>query len=89
MIKIKFKKLLKEELNSSDKYEIKDIFEKELNKFLKNKELKDIIEDEILKAVSKDKKTREEITDIYKKITKELYKDLAINNAYMIDRLKI
>ena len=89
MIKIKFKKLLKEELNSSDKAEIKDIFEKELNKFLKNKELKDIIEDEIYKAVSKDKKTREEITDIYKKITKELYKDLAINNAYMIDRLKI
>jgi len=89
MIKIKFKKLLKEELNSSDKSEIKDIFEKELNKFLKSKELKDIIEDEILKAVSKDKKTREEITDIYKKITKELYKDLAINNAYMIDRLKI
>jgi len=89
MLKIKIKNLLKEELNSSDKAEIKDIFEKELNKFIKSKELKKLIEDEIQDAVGKDKKTREEIADIYKKITKELYKDLAINNAYMIDRLKI
>jgi len=89
MLKIKIKNLLKEELNSSDKVEIKDIFEKELNKFIKSKELKKLIEDEIQDAVGKDKKTREEIADIYKKITKELYKDLAINNAYMIDRLKI
>jgi len=64
-------------------------FKKELDKFIKSKELKKLIEDEIQEAVGKDKKTREEITDIYKKITKELYKDLAINNAYMIDRLKI
>jgi 20S proteasome alpha/beta subunit len=89
MIKIKFKKLLKEELSSSDKSEIKDMFKKELDKFMKSKELKDIIEDEIYNAVSKDKKTREEVADLYKKITKELYKDLSINNAYIIDRLKV
>ena len=89
MLKIKVKKLLTEELSSSDKSEIKDMFKKELDKFMKSKELKDIIEDEIYNAVSKDKKTREEVADIYKKITKELYKDLSINNAYIIDRLKV
>lgn len=89
MLKIKIKNLLKEELSSSDKSEIKDMFKKELDKFMKSKELKDIIEDEIYNAVSKDKKTREEVADLYKKITKELYKDLSINNAYIIDRIKV
>ena len=89
MLKIKIKNLLTEELSSSDKSDVKDLIKKELDKFIKSKELKDIIEDEIYNAVSKDKKTREEIADLYKKITKELYKDLSINNAYIIDRLKI
>ena len=89
MLKIKVKKLLTEELSSSDKSDIKDLIKKELDKFMKSKELKDVIEDEIYNAVSKDKKTREEIADLYKKITKELYKDLSINNSYIIDRLKI
>jgi hypothetical protein len=89
MIKLKVKNLLKEELSSSDKSEIKDMFKKELDKFMNSRELKKIIEDEILDAVGKDKKTREEIADLYKKITKELYKDLSINNAYIIDRLKV
>lgn len=89
MVKIKIKNLLKEELSSSDKSEIKDMFKKELDKFMDSRELKKIIEDEILDAVGKDKKTREEIADLYKKITKELYKDLSINNAYIIDRLKV
>jgi 20S proteasome alpha/beta subunit len=89
MLKIKVKKLLTEELSSSDKSDIKDLIKKELDKFMKSKELKDVIEDEIYNAVSKDKKTREEIADLYKKITKELYKDLSINNAYIIDRLKV
>ena len=89
MLKIKVKKLLTEELSSSDKSEIKDMFKKELDKFMKSKELKDIIEDELHNDVSKDKKTREEVADLYKKITKELYKDLSINTAYIIDRLKV
>jgi len=89
MLKIKVKNLLNEELSPSDKSEIKDMFKKELDKFIDSKELKKIIEDEIQNAVSKDKKTREEIADLYKKITKELYKDLSINNAYIIDRLKV
>jgi nickel-dependent lactate racemase len=89
MLKIKIKNLLTEELSSSDKSDVKDLIKKELDKFIKSKELKHIIEDEIYNAVSKDKKTREEIADLYKKITKELYKDLSINNAYIIDRLKI
>jgi 20S proteasome alpha/beta subunit len=89
MLKIKVKNLLKEELSSSDKSDIKDMFKKELEKFIDSKELKKLIEDEIHNAVSKDKKTREEIADLYKKITKELYKDLSINNSYIIDRLKV
>ncbi len=89
MIKLKVKNLLKEELSSSDKSEIKDMFKKELDKFMNSRELKKIIEDEILDAVGKDKKTREEIADLYKKITKELYRDLSLNNTYIIDKLKV
>jgi nickel-dependent lactate racemase len=89
MLKIKVKKLLTEELSSSDKSDIKDLIKKELDKFIKSKELKDVIEDEIYNAVSKDKKTREEIADLYKKITKELYRDLSLNNTYIIDKLKV
>jgi 3-methyladenine DNA glycosylase AlkD len=89
MLKIKVKNLLKEELSSSDKSDIKDMFKKELERFIDSKELKKLIEDEIHNAVSKDKKTREEIADLYKKITKELYKDLSINNSYIIDRIKV
>jgi hypothetical protein len=88
MIKLKVKNLLKEELSSSDKSDIKDIIKKELDKFVDSREFKKIVEDEIQKAVGKDKKTREEIADLYKKITKELYRDLSINNSYIIDRLK-
>ena len=88
MLKIKIKNLLKEELSSSDKSDIKDIIKKELDKFVDSREFKKIVEDEIQKAVGKDKKTREEIADLYKKITKELYRDLSINNSYIIDRLK-
>lgn len=89
MIKLKVKNLIKEELSSSDKSEIKDMFKKELDKFMNSRELKKLIEDEILDAVGKDKKTREEIADLYKKITKELYKDLSLNNTYIIDKIKI
>lgn len=89
MIKLKVKNLLKEELSSSDKSEIKDMFKKELDKFMNSRELKKIIEDEIHDAVGKDKKTREEIADLYKKITKELYRDLSLNNTYIIDKLKV
>ena len=89
MLKIKVKKLLTEELSSLDKSDIKDLIKKELDKFIKSKELKDVIEDEIYNAVSKDKKTREEIADLYKKITKELYRDLSLNNTYIIDKLKV
>lgn len=89
MIKLKVKNLLNEELSSSDKSEIKDMFKKELDKFINSRELKKLIEDEILDAVGKDKKTREEIADLYKKITKELYRDLSLNNTYIIDKLKV
>jgi len=89
MIKLKVKNLLNEELSSSDKSEIKDMFKKELDKFMNSRELKKLIEDEILDAVGKDKKTREEIADLYKKITKELYRDLSLNNTYIIDKLKV
>jgi len=61
MVKIKVKNLLNEELSSSDKSEIKDLFKKELDKFIDSKELKKIIEDEIQNAVSKDKKQEKKL----------------------------
>ena len=64
------------------------------------RQLKDDLESEVKKAVTKavkdevqiaigDKSTQREMADISKKIIKKLYKDLSMHHPYIIDRIKV
>lgn len=68
------KKVLKEELTSSDKKEVRDIFKSELKKTLSSTELKKQVEDVIIKQLGSNKKTRKEVASITQKVLVRLYK---------------
>ena len=82
------KQLIVEELTRDDKAEIRQIINKELDKKLKSKEVKDMIEDEIIKSYKKPD-TKEEVAEIAKKVLKTLYRDMSLKHPYMIDRIKV
>jgi F0F1-type ATP synthase membrane subunit b/b' len=84
------KDLIMEELTKADKDEIKRMISKEIDQSQKDfeKQLKQNVEEELEKLL-KTAATKEEITDITKKILKKLYKDLALHHPYVIDRIKI
>ena len=86
--KKKLRDLIIEELTADDKAEIKKLAAKEAEKLLKSREIKDIIEKEVMKNV-KSAATKEEISDITKRVLKKLYKDLSLQHPYIIDRRKI
>ena len=82
------KKIIVEELS---KTEVKDLVKKETEKAVERSLrdfLKNDLEKEILKAL-KDKKTKEEVADISKKVIKKLYRELSFNYPYIIDRVKL
>lgn len=80
--------LIVEELTRDDKAEIRQIINRELDKKLKSKEVKDMIEDEIIKSYKKPD-TKEEVAEIAKKVLKTLYRDMSLKHPYMIDRIKV
>ena len=82
------KQLIVEELTRDDKAEIRQIINRELDKKLKSKEVKDMIEDEIIKSYKKPD-TKEEVAEIAKKVLKTLYRDMSLKHPYMIDRIKV
>ena len=86
--KKKLRDLIIEELTADDKAEIKKLAAKEAEKLLKSREIKDIIEKEVMKNV-KSAATKEEISDITKRVLKKLYKDLSLQHPYIIDRINI
>lgn len=68
------KKVLSEELTSSDKKEVRDIFKSEFKKTLSGTELKKHIEAVIIKQLGSNKKTRKEVASITQKVLVRLYK---------------
>jgi BMFP domain-containing protein YqiC len=86
----RLRELIAEELNKSDKAEIKRMISKEVDKSARDieKTLRKQVESELSKML-KDKATKEEIGDITKKVLKKLYKDLSLHHPYIIDRIKI
>ena len=78
---------LQEALTRTDKEDIKGIVKKELDALF-SKELKKGLEDELVKALKK-KDVKDDIADITKKIMKKLYRDLALQHPYIIDRIKL
>jgi uncharacterized membrane-anchored protein YjiN (DUF445 family) len=86
----KLRSLIAEELSKADKAEIKKMINKETDKARREfeKQLKKDVEREVEKLL-KAKATKDEIAEISKKVLKKLYRDMAIQHPYIIDRIKI
>ena len=50
--------------------------------------MKDMVEKEVSKALDSSA-SKDQIGDITKKVLKKLYKDLALQHPYIIDRIKV
>ena len=81
----KLRALINEELT---KGEVQKIVGDEVEKQLRSRKTKDLIEDELIKLLGKTK-GKEEVAEIAKKVLKRLYKDMAVSHPYMIDRIKV
>jgi glutamyl-tRNA reductase len=86
----KLRDLVREELSRADKAEIKRMISKEIDSFEKrfNKLAKPLVDAELQKLL-KSKKMQTDVADISKKVLKKLYRDLAIQHPYIIDRIKL
>lgn len=84
------REMIVEELSSADKKQIKKMISTELNSFESRfkKSLKPLVEEE-LKKLLKTRDVKADVADISKKILKRLYKDLAFQHPYIIDRIKL
>ena len=81
----KLKALISEELTKAD---VRKIASEEMEKALRSRKTKDLIEDELVKLLGKSK-GKDEVAEIAKKVLKRLYKDMAVSHPYMIDRIKV
>ena len=86
--KKKLRELIIEELTADDKAEVKKLAAKEAEKVIKNRNIKDMIEKEVKKALESTA-TKEEMGEISKKVLKKLYKDLSLQHPYIIARIKV
>jgi|TARA_E500000305_G_C3986203_1_gene219501 hypothetical protein len=84
------KDMIIEELSKSDKSQIKKMISSEVESFEKRfkKSLGPVVEKE-LKKLLKTKGIKADVADISKRILKKLYKDLAFQHPYIIDRIKL
>ncbi len=78
--------IIKEELT---KGEVQKIVSDEVEKQLRSRKTKDLIEDELVKILGSKSKGQDEVAEIAKKVLKRLYKDMAVSHPYMIDRIKV
>jgi uncharacterized membrane-anchored protein YjiN (DUF445 family) len=81
----KLKALISEELTKAD---VRKIASEEMEKALRSRQTKDLIEDELVKLLGKSK-GKDEVAEIAKKVLKRLYKDMSVSHPYMIDRIKV
>ena len=84
------KQMIREALTVSDETSIKKMIAKELSASQTDigKSLKKAVEAELSKAI-KSKEMKNDVAEITKKILKRLYKDLALQQPYVIDRIKV
>jgi len=85
------KQIIHEELSKTDIKEIEQIAKKAAKKET-DEQIKKFIKEELQKELEKafkDKKSRDEIVEVVKKVTKKFYHDLTFNYSYFIDRIKL
>jgi len=84
------KYMIREVLTTADETSIKKMIAKELSASQTDigKSLKKAVEVELSKAI-KSKEMKDDVAEITKKILKRLYKDLSLQQPYVIDRIKV
>ena len=84
------KQMIREELTKGDEADIKKLIAKEISSSQTEvaRAVKAAVEDEIFKAL-KTKAVKDDVAEITKKILKRLYKDLSLQQPYIIDRIKV
>ena len=84
------KQMIREELTKGDEADIKKLIAKEISSSQTEvaRAVKAAVEDEIFKAL-KTKAVKDDVAEITKKILKRLYKDLSLQQPYVIDRIKV
>lgn len=88
--KSEIKKMITKEIEGTlNKRETQKVFRAEFEKELKkSRTLKDVVRAEI-KALFKDKSTKNEVGEITKAVMKKLYRDLSLNTPHVIDNIKL
>tara|TARA_R110002020_G_scaffold163538_4_gene349582 strand:+ start:2097 stop:2366 length:270 start_codon:yes stop_codon:yes gene_type:complete len=87
-MKDSIRRIIKEELTSSDKTEIKNIFKDEFVKKLKSSEFKEAVNDIVVKQLGSDKKTKKEVAAITQKVIVKLYKTFWTRRSFWSNNLE-
>jgi hypothetical protein len=80
-------KIIKEELNRSDKAEIKKLARKEFEEMLKTSDIKSKIEKMVKDQIGKDKATQKEVAKISEKVLIQFYKTLWTRRSFWANKL--
>ena len=87
-MKTNIRKIISEELSSTDKSDIKDIFKTEFEKKLKSSDFKDAINDIVVKQLGNDKATKKQIAKITQKVIVKLYKTFWTRRSFWYKNLE-
>jgi len=87
-MKSNIRKIITEELTSTDKSDIKKIFQTEFEKKLKSTEFKDAINDIVVKQLGNDKATKKQIAKITQKVIVKLYKTFWTRRSFWSNNLE-
>jgi len=84
---MELKNIIKEELDRSDKTEIKRLARKEFEDMLKDSDIKSKIEKLVKDQISKDKPTQKEVAKISEKVLIQFYKTLWTRRSFWANKL--
>ncbi|MDB4326303.1 hypothetical protein N9966_00660 [bacterium] len=84
---MELKNIIKEELNRSDKAEIKKLARKEFEEMLKTSDIKSKIEKLVKDQIGKDKPTQKEVAKISEKVLIQFYKTLWTRRSFWANKL--
>ena len=79
--------IIREELNRSDKAEIKRLARKEFEEMLKTSDIKTKIEKMVKDQIGKDKATQKEVAKISEKVLIQFYKTLWTRRTFWANKL--
>jgi acyl carrier protein len=86
-MKNRIKQILKEELNRSDKAEIKRLARAEFEDMLKKSDIKSKIEKIVVDQLKKDNPTKKEVANITQKVLVQFYKTMWTRRNFWANKL--